>query len=46
MSLEHLQLLDNEPFDNSTVKRHNLKIKHQQGASLNDPGQNVEFIIG
>ena len=46
MSLEDFQLIDNEPFDNSIVKRDYLKKYHQQGALLNDPNQNVYFIFG
>ena len=46
MSLEDFQLLDNEPFDNSIVKRDFLKIYHQQGAQINQPDQNIEFIFG
>ena len=46
MSLEDFQLLDNEPFDNSIIKRDFLKIYHQQGANLNDSDQNIEFIFG
>ena len=46
MSLEDLQLLDNEPFDNSIIKRDYLKIYHQQGANLNDADQNIEFVFG
>ena len=46
MSLEDFQLLDNEPFDNSIIKRDFLKIYHQQGARLNQSDQNVEFIFG
>ena len=46
MSLEVFQLLDNGPFDNSIVKREYLKMYHQQGANLNDPDQNLEFIFG
>ena len=37
MSLEDFQLIDNEPIDNSIIKRDYLKIYHQQGALLNDP---------
>ena len=44
--LEDFQLLDNEPFDNSVVKRDFLKVYHQQGAQLNQSDQNVEFIFG
>ena len=46
MSLEDFQLLDNEPFDNSIIKRDFLKIYHQQGAQLNQSDQSVEFIFG
>ena len=46
MSLEDFQLLDNEPFDNSIMKRDFLKVYHQQGAQLNDADQNIEFIFG
>ena len=46
MSLEDFQLLDNESFDNSIIKKDFLKIYHQQGAQLNQPDQNVEFIFG
>ena len=46
MSFEDFQLLDNEPFDNSIIKRDFLKIYHQHGAQLNQPDQNIEFIFG
>ena len=46
MSLEHFQLIDNEPIDNSIVKRDYTKVYHHQGANLNDSNQNVEFIFG
>ena len=46
MSLEYFQLLDNEAFDNSIMKRDFLKVYHQQGAQLNDADQNIEFIFG
>ena len=46
MSLEDFQLFDNEPFDNSIIKRDFLKIYHQQGAQLNQSDQNIEFIFG
>ena len=46
MSLEDFQLLDNEPFDNSLIKRDFTKIYHQQGAQLNQSDQNIEFIFG
>ena len=39
MSLEDFQLLGNEPFDNSIVRRDFLKLYHQQIAILNDPDQ-------
>ena len=44
--LEDFQFLDNEPFDNSIIKRDYLKVYHQQGAQLNQSDQNVEFIFG
>ena len=46
MSLEDFQLLDNDSFDNSIIKRDFLKVYHQQGAQLNDTDQNIEFIFG
>ena len=46
MSVEDFRLLDNEPFDNSIIKRDFLKIYHQQGAQLNQSDQNIEFIFG
>ena len=46
MSLEDFQLLDNESFDNSTIKRDFTKIYHQQGAQLNQSDQNIEFSFG
>ena len=46
MSLEDFQLLDNEPFDISVIKRDFLKIYHQQGAQINQSDQNIEFIFG
>ena len=46
MSLEDFQLLDNEPIDNSIMKRDFSKICHQQGAQLNHCDQKVEFIFG
>ena len=46
MSLEDFKLIDNEPIDNSIVKRDYTKVYHHQGASLNDSNQSVEFIFG
>ena len=46
MSLDDLQLLDNEPFDNSIKKRDFTKIYHQQGAQLNQSDQNIELVFG
>ena len=46
MNLEDLQLLDNEPSDNSIIKRDYTKIYHQQGAQLNQSDQNIEFFFG
>ena len=44
--IKDFRLFDNEPFDNSILKRDHLKIYRQQGAIFNDPEQNVEFIFG
>ena len=46
MSLEDFQLVDNEPIDDSIVKRDFSRTYHQQGANLNNPDQNFEFIFG
>ena len=46
MSLEDFQSIDNEPIDNSIVKRDYTKVYHQQEANLNDYNQSVEFIFG
>ena len=46
MSIEVFQLLNNEPIDNSIIKRDFIKVYDQQGAQLNDPDQNIEFIFG
>ena len=46
MGLKDYQLFDNEPFDNSIVKRDFLKVYHQQGAQLNQSDQNTEIIFG
>ena len=45
MSLD-FQLLDNEPIDNSIIKRDFMKVYHQSGANLNDSNQNVDFKFG
>ena len=46
MSLEDFQLLDNEPLDNSIIKRVFTEIYHRQGDQLNQSDQNIEFIFG
>ena len=46
MSLEDFQLLDNEPLDDSIIKRDFTKIYHRQGDQLNQSDQNIEFIFG
>ena len=46
MSLEDFQLLDNEPLDNSIIKRDFTKIYNRQGDQLNQSDQNIEFIFG
>ena len=45
MSSEYLQLLDNEPIDNSIIKRDVTEIYHQQGAQLNQLDRNIEFFL-
>ena len=45
MSLEDFQILNNEPIDNSNIKRDFLKVYHQQGAQLNQSDQNIEFFF-
>ena len=46
MRLEVFQLLDNEPLDNSIIKRDFTKIYHRQGDQLNQSDQNIEYIFG
>ena len=46
ISFEGFESLDNEPIDNSIIKRDLWKVYHQQGANLNDTDQYVEFIFG
>ena len=46
MSIEDFQLIDGIEIDNSIIKRDFTKIYHQQGAQLNNPDQNVDFIFG
>ena len=46
MIFEDSQILDNEPFDNSIIKRDFTKIYHRQGDQLNQSDQNIEFIFG
>ena len=46
MSLENFHLLDNEPLDNSIIKRDFTKIYHRQGDHLNQSDQNIEFTFG
>ena len=46
MSVQDFQLIDNEPIDDSIVKREYTKIYHQQGANLKDSNQSVECIVG
>ena len=46
MSLEDFPLTDKEPIVHSIIKSDYSKLYHQQGALLNDPDQNVEFIFG
>ena len=46
MSLEDFQFLDNEPLDNSIIKRGFTKIYHRQGDQINQSDQINEFIFG
>ena len=46
MRLEDFQLLDNEQFEKSIVKRDYFRVYHQQGANLNDSDQHVEVLFG
>ena len=46
MNLEDFQLLDNEPIDNSIIKRDFTKTYHRQSDQLNQSDQNIEFIFG
>ena len=46
MSLEDFQLLDNEPIDNSVIKRDFTNKYHQQGDQLNQSDQNFDIIFG
>ena len=46
MSFKDFQLLDNEPFDNSIIKRELTKIYNRQGDQLNQSNQNIDFISG
>ena len=46
MSLEDFELIDDTTIDNSIIKRVFIKICHQQGANLDNPDQNIEFIFG
>ena len=46
MNLDDFQLLDNEPVDNSIIKRDFTKIYHRQGDQLNQSDQNIDFIFG
>ena len=46
MSLEDFQLLDNEPLDNSIIKRDFTKNYQRQRDQINESDQNIEFIFG
>ena len=46
MSFQNFEVTDKETIDSSIITRNLLKRYHQQGASLNDPDQNFEFIFG
>ena len=44
--MKGFQLLDNEPFDNSLIKRDYLKVYHQPRAQLNQFNQNIDLVSG
>ena len=46
MSLEYFQILDDEPFDKSIIKRDFTKLYHRQGDQLNQSDQNIDFNFG
>ena len=46
MSLQDFQILDNEPFGNSIIKRDFTKIYHRQGDQLSQSDQKIDFIFG
>ena len=46
MNLGDFQLIDKESTDNLIIKKVFLKERHQQGAILNNPDRNIEFIFG
>ena len=46
MSLEDFQLIDNEPIDNSIVKRDFTKVYHQSGANLNVLNKTLSLYLG
>ena len=46
MGLEDFQLLDNEPIDNSIIRRDFTKTYHRQGDPLNQSDQNIEIVFG
>ena len=46
MSLEDFQLLDNEPFDKTIIKRDFTKTYHRQGDQLNQSDQNIDIFFG
>ena len=45
MSLEDFQLTDNEPRDNSIIKRYFTKVFHRQGDQLSQSDQNIAYIF-
>ena len=44
--MEDFQLIDNEPSDNSIIKKDFRKLYHRQGDQLNQSDQNIDFIFG
>ena len=43
--MEDFQLLDNEPLDNSIIRRDFTKLYHRQGDQINQSHQKIEFIF-
>ena len=44
--MEYFQSIDNEPLDNSIIKRDFTKIYHRQGDQINQSDQHIELFFG